>query len=264
MATPTTTLGTQLSPEQIGHLSAGPGRAAETALARLLHAGLVRVSRDGRVSAVHQNGHGAATRVEARILANLRTPSRFHKVVRGAANGPEMKTLHQQLLERKVMRRARRRLGAWWVFLGVAGLLTVLGLAEPGFFVGAAGFLLIGLWSRGRKPVTRAGRAALKHVTASDRVLAVALYGFRGKVGGQHVGDLFDLPQSVVRTIVLKRKKKSTSDGGGCGTAASGCGSCGSGCGSSSSSCSSASSCSSGGSSCGGGGGGCGGGGGGD
>ncbi|MGW6933722.1 TIGR04222 domain-containing membrane protein [Lentzea sp. NPDC054927] len=261
MVTPTTTQGTQLSPEQIGYLSAGPGRAAETALARLLDAGLVRVSRDGRVSAVHQYGHHRNTPVEARMHKSVQTPVSFNKVVKTAAYSNEMQALHRQLLSDNLMRKARRRAEAWWVFFGAAGLMTVLGFLLPGFFIGAVGFLAIGFWARGSSPVTRAGKAVLKNVTASDRVLAVALYGFAGNVASQKVGDLFELSQSVVKMIPLKRKKKSGSrGGGGCGAAGSSCGSgCGSSsCGSSSSSCSSSSgsSCSSGGSSCGGGGGG--------
>ncbi|NKE56607.1 TIGR04222 domain-containing membrane protein [Lentzea sp. PSKA42] len=252
MATPTTTSGLQLSAEQIGYLAAGPGRAAETALARLLDAGLVRVSRDGHVSAVHQNNHGAATRLEARVLTHVRMPVRFDEVVKTAAWSTEMQSLHQQLREQGLTQNPRRRLPTWWVFLVVGGVLTVLGIGTPEFLIGAAAFLLFAVWVRGRDPVTRAGKAAVRPVAATDRVLAVALYGFRGKVAGQNVGDLFDLSQSVVKMVQLKRRK-SSSDGGGSGSAAA-CGSCGSGCGSSSSS--------SGGSSCGGGG--CGGGGGGD
>ena len=259
MVTPMTSQETRLSPEQVGYLSAGPGRAAEAALARLLDAGLVRVSRDGRVSAVHQHGHRRNTPVEARMHKSVQTPVSFNKVVKTAAYGTEMQALHRQLLAENLMRKGRRRAEAWWVFLGVGGLMTVLGFLLPGFFIGAVAFLLIGFWARGSSPVTRAGKAALKNVTASDRVLAVALYGFAGNVAGQKVGDLFELSQSVVKMIPLKRKKKSASRGGaGCGAATSSCSSCGSGCGSSSSSCSSSSgsSCSSGGSSCGGGGGG--------
>ena len=266
MVTPTTVQGTQLSPEQIGFLTAGPGRAAETALARLIDVGLVRVSRGGHVSAVHQNNHGATTRVETRVLAQLRTPARFDEVVQRVAYSSEMKSLHQQLLDHKLMQRPRRRNEMWWAYLAVAGVLFVGGFAFPPFFIGVPIALLLFVWTRGREAVTSTGKDALQKVTAHDRVHAVALYGFCGKVGGQKVGDLFELSQSIVRMLPLKqdRKKKSSSDGGGCGSVST-CSSCGSGCGSSScSSSSSGSSCSSGGSSCGGGGGGCGGGGGGD
>lgn len=257
MVTPTTTQGTRLSTEQIGYLAAGPGRAAETVLARLLDAGLVRVSRDARVSAVHRNNHGAATRAEARLLAHLRTPVRFDLAVKTLAHSSEMQALHRQLLDQKLARRPRRRLDMWWVFLLVGSALTLLGIAVHGLLVGGSAFLFLAYWLRGRSPVSRAGKAALRSVTAIDRVHAVALYGFRGKVGGQYVGDLFGLSQGIVKMIALKRRKSSSDSGSGCGSTTASCSSCGSGCGSSSSS---GSSCSSGGSSCGGGG--CGGGGG--
>lgn len=264
MVTPLTSQTTQLSAEQVGYLTAGPGRAAEAALARLIDAGLARVSRDGLVTAVHSNNHGATTAVEARILSYARTAVRFDTIVQSAANSTEMSQLHQHLLDRGLMQRPRRRHQAWWFSLAVAGVLVVLGFTTPAFFVGVPIALLFFVWQRGRGPVTKAGKETLRPVSASDRVYAVALYGFCGKVGGHQVGDLFELSQSVVKMIPLKRRRarKSSSDGGGCGSASS-CSSCGSGCGSSSSSCSSSgSSCSSSGSSCGGGG--CGGGGGGD
>jgi uncharacterized protein (TIGR04222 family) len=260
MVTLTPTQGTGLSPEQVGYLTAGPGRATETALARLIDAGLVRVSRHGLVSAVHQNSHGATTAVEARILNHARKPVPLDTIVRSTANSTEMSALHQHLLDQKLLRRPRRRTGGWWFSLVVAGVLVLLGFNAPEFFVGVPIALLLFFWQRGRKAITRAGRQALLRVTATDRVHAVALHGFRGKENRRPVADLFGLPQSVVRMLPLKphRKRRSSSDGGG-----SSCGSCGSGCGgsscSSSSGCSSSSSCSSGGSGCGGG---CGGGGG--
>ncbi|HUQ54140.1 TIGR04222 domain-containing membrane protein [Lentzea sp.] len=265
MVTPTTAQVAQLPPEQIGYLSAGPGRSAETALARLLDAGLVRVSRDGRVSAVHQNNHGATSRVETYILGKVRTPVSFNKIMKAAADSFEMHTLHRQLMDEKLMRRSRPRLGLWWLFLVIAGLLFVISVGEPSALFGAVALLAIAFWARGRSPLTRAGTAALGTVTASDRVRAVALYGFGGRVGGQNVGDLFELPRSVVRMIPLKRGKSASrsNNNSSCGTTVSSCSSCGSGCGSSScGSSSGGSSCSSGSSSCGGGG--CGGGGGGD
>lgn len=260
MVTPMTAPTTQLSAEQAGYLTAGPGRAAETALARLIDAGLVRVSRDGLVSAVHQTSHGATTPAEARLLNHARATLRFDAIVKSIANSTEMTQLHEHLLGRGLMQRPRRRSPAWVFSLGVAVFLVFLGFSTPAFLVGVPIALLFFVWQRGRSAVTKAGKEALRQVTASDRVHAVALYGFAGKVSGHKVGDLFDLSQSVVKMIPLKKKNRSSSDGGGCGSASS-CSSCGSGCGSSSSSCSSGSSGSSGGSSCGGG---CGGGGGGD
>lgn len=261
MVTPVTSQGTQLAAEQVGYLTAGPGRAAETALARLIDAGLVRVSRDGLVSAVHQNSHGATTALEARILSYARTPIRFDTIVRSAAHSTEMSMLHQHLLDRKLLQRPRRRNEGWWFSLVIAGVLLLLGFVALEFLLGVPIAVLFFLWQRGRKAITRAGREALLRVTATDRVHAVAVYGFCGRVNRRPVADLFELSRSVVKMLPLKqnRKRRSSSDGGGgCGSS---CSSCGSGCGSSScSSSSSGSSCSSSSgsscSSCGGGGGG--------
>ncbi|USX48060.1 TIGR04222 domain-containing membrane protein [Lentzea sp. HUAS12] len=252
MATPATERGTRVPPERIGYLADGPGRAAETALARLLDAGLVRVSRDGLVSAVHQGSYDTTTPVEVCILTGLSRPVRFDAVVRNAAKSKEMRDLHDRLRAEGLTRRARPRLGVWWIFLVIGGVLALASLTEPWLLIGTVGFLGSAWWTYGAKPLTRVGRAALEDASTSDRVIAVALEGFRGKVSGRPVGDLFDLPQSVVKTLPRKRKRRGT--GGG---TASGSAGCGSGCGSSSC----GSSCSSGGSSCGGG---CGGGGGGD
>ncbi|MEV6241994.1 TIGR04222 domain-containing membrane protein [Lentzea sp. NPDC051838] len=261
MATPTTTQVTRLSAEEAGYLTAGPGRAAETVLARLLDVGALRVSRDGYVTAV-QNTYQATTSIEARILSYARTPVRFDTMVQSTANSTEMAALHQYLLDRGLVQRPRRRNETWWVYLVIAGFLVLLGFSTPVFLLGVPVAVAIFLWQRGRKAITTAGKEALHQVSATDRVHAVALYGFCGKINGQAVADLFELSQSIVKMLPLKtdRKKRSSSDGGGgCGSS---CSSCGSGCGSSScSSSSSGSSCSSGGSSCGGGG--CGGGGGG-
>ncbi|PWK79442.1 uncharacterized protein (TIGR04222 family) [Lentzea atacamensis] len=261
MVTPVTTQGTQLSAEQVGYLTAGPGRAAETALARLIDAGLVRVSRDGLVSAVHQNNHGATTAIEARILSYARTPVRFDTIVRSAAHSTEMSMLHQHLLDRKLLQRPRRRNEGWCFSLVIAVVLVLLGFVALEFLLGVPIAVLFFLRQRGRKAITGAGREALLRVTATDRVHAVAVYGFCGRVNRRPVADLFELSQSIVRMLPLKqnRKRRSSSDGGGSGSS---CSSCGSGCGSSScssssgSSCSSSSSSSCGGSSCGGGGGG--------
>jgi uncharacterized protein (TIGR04222 family) len=249
MATPTAAQGTWLSAEEAGYLTAGPERAAETVLARLVDTGLARVSRAGMVSAVHQDGRGATTSVEERMLRHTRTAVSFDAIVRSTADSTEMAQLYRQLLTRRLMQVPRRRNDGWWFSLAVAGVSVVLGFVVPVFFLGA----LIGLgffaWQYGRGPVTKAGRDALRHVTASDRVHAVALHGFSGRVRGQDVTELFDLPRNVVRMVSPKVRRRSTSDRRGSGSAAS----CGSG---------SVSSCSSSDSSCGGGG--CGGGGGGD
>ncbi|WP_394621583.1 TIGR04222 domain-containing membrane protein [Lentzea sp. JNUCC 0626] len=269
MAVPTAARRTDVSAEEIGFLTAGPGRAAETALARLIDGGIVRVSRDGLVSAVHQNGHGSTTDVEAHIHNQVRSKSvRIGQVVQNAANSVKMDALQRDLRSRRLTRSARPRLGAWWVFLVIGLFLALVAITEPWLLIGTVGFLGIAWYSFGAKPLTRSGRAALAGVTASDRVLAVALEGFRGRIGNRAVGDLFGLSQAVVKMIPRKKKARKMARGGAASSSAAACGSCGSGCGSSScgsSSCSSSSSscssssgssCSSGGSSCGGGGGG--------
>ncbi|MDX3662399.1 TIGR04222 domain-containing membrane protein [Streptomyces sp. ID05-26A] len=249
MATPTAAQGTWLSAEEAGYLTAGPERAAETVLARLVDTGLARVSRAGKVSAVHQDGRGATTSIEERMLRHTRAAVSFDSIVRSTADSAEMADLYRQLLTRGLMQVPRRNDG-WWFSLAVAGVSVVLGFVAPVFFLGA--LIGLGFFVRqyGRGPVTKAGRDALRHVTAGDRVHAVALHGFSGRVRGQNVTELFDLPRNVVWTVPPKARarRRSTSDRHGSGSAAS----CGSG---SSSSCSSSSSC---------GGGGCGGGGGGD
>ncbi|MCR3753609.1 TIGR04222 domain-containing membrane protein [Lentzea californiensis] len=255
METPTTAQGTWLSAEEAGFLTAGPGRAAEAVLARLIDTGLVRVSRDGLVTAVHQTGHEATTSIEARMLGHARTAVRFDTIVQSTANSTEVADLYRHLFSRGLLQVPRRRSEARWFTLAVAGVLTVAGFVAPPFFAGVPIALCLFVLQYGRSPVTKAGKAALKHVTAHDRVHAVALHGFTGKVARQHVGELFELPQSVVKMIPprsRKPRKRSTADGGGCGSASSSssCGTTSSGCSSSS-----GSSCS-GGSSCGGGGGG--------
>src|SRR5690349_24479740 len=88
----------QHSAEEIGFLAGGPGRAAEPALARLMDGGLVRVSREGLVTAVHQNGHGATTRIEAFILNGLNGAGRpIGHVIGPASHSQEMGSLRQSL-----------------------------------------------------------------------------------------------------------------------------------------------------------------------
>jgi uncharacterized protein (TIGR04222 family) len=260
--TTTTGQSTRLSAEEVGYLTAGPGRAAETALARLIDTGAVRVSRDGLVSVVRQDGQGATTSLQRQVLGQLHTALRFELVVESAAYSPEAQSLHRMLHLRKLMQHPRRRGDAWWVCAVVAGVLILLGVVTtPVFYAGALIAAVLAHWLRGRGPVTTAGRQALLQVTAHDRVHAVALYGFCGTVDGRPVGELFDLPQSVVKMLPRKRHHGRSSSDGGSGGSVAGCGSCGSGCGTSGCASSGSSCSSSGGSSCSSG---CGGGGGGD
>lgn len=266
MGTPAAARGPWLSAEEAGYLAAGPGRAAETVLARLIDTGLVRVSRDGLVSAVHQDGQDATTSIEARMLNHARTPVRFGAVILSATHSAEMTQLHRHLLDRNLMQRGRRRNEGWWFSLAVAGLLVLAGIPAPAFLFGVPIALGLFVWQYGRSPVTQAGTDALRQVTAHDRVHAVALYGFSGTVGDQRVGALFDLPESVARMVPPSDERRSSpavgrrpspkgrrtdwaGDAGGCGSTSSSCGSAGGCSGSSSSSCG-------GGSGCGGGGGG--------
>ncbi|MGI5501553.1 TIGR04222 domain-containing membrane protein [Lentzea sp. CA-135723] len=242
---------TWLSAEEAGYLKAGPRRAAETVLARLIDSDLVRVSREGLVSAVHQNGHGATTSVEARMLGEARSAAPFDMILPATATSTEMVQLHQHLLGRGLMQRGRRRHEGWWFSLAIAILLFVLGFAAPGCFYGVPIALGFFFWQYGRSPVTHAGKEALRKVTAQDRVHAVALHGFDGRIDGQSVRALFGLPENLVVTPPPARRSRRSSSDGASHSAYSACGA--SGCG--------GSSCSSG-SSCGGGGGGCGGGGG--
>lgn len=253
MAAPTAARGTRVPPEEIGYLVGGPGRAAETALARLADAGLVRVSREGWVTAVHETDLGDPTAVETSILLHLRKPARFDAVVRNAAKSAEMRALHQHLRGRRLTRTPRPRRSMWWFFLVIGVVLVPAALVQPWTLVGAAVFLGVAYWTYGARPLTRAGRAALSGVTASDRVLSVALEGFRGRVGKRPVGDYFGLPQSVVKTLPRKGKQqrkrargRGTAGCGGAGCGASSCGGSGcgsSGCGGGSSSCSSGGGC---------------------
>jgi uncharacterized protein (TIGR04222 family) len=238
------------SAEEIGFLAGGPGRAAEAVLARLMDGGLVRVSREGVVTAVHQNGYGATTALEAYVLAGLHGTSRpIHQVVQAAMHSNEMAALHHSLIARSV---ARRTSGG--KHTGLRVLLILLAIASvPAAIIFDARLLVLTavllflavvvLRNKGR--VTKHGKLVLLHAYRNPRSGAdqVALFGLRR--GRQ-------------------QPRRSTSHGGGCGSSCSsydwsdhscgGSSSCSSSSGCSSSSCSSSScsssSCSSSSSSC--------------
>ncbi|MGW6445337.1 TIGR04222 domain-containing membrane protein [Lentzea sp. NPDC055074] len=258
------------TPEELGCLAGGPARAAEVALASLIQAGLVRVSREGVLSAVHIPGRGPATPLEAQILSGLRHGRHLNDVIHGAFSSPEAEGLRSHLVNRRLLRRRRSlrpRLYPWLFLFGP--LLVVLGflslvwpelprewvpqVAEyPFWYFIAAGVLLI-VWASvlgARDPGrlrTRAGYVAVKRaqrrVDPRDPIGAVATRGMRGRVGGLAVAGLFGLSAVAVGMLPGRETTTSSSCGGGC---------------------SSSSSCSSGDSGGGCGGGGCGGGGGGD
>lgn len=228
------------SAEEIGFLAGGPGRAAEAVLARLMDGGLVRVSREGVVTAVHQNGYGATTALEAYVLAGLHGTSRpIHQVVQVAMHSNEMAALHHGLIARSV---ARGTSGA--KHTGLRVLLFVLAVASvPAAILFDAWLLvltavllflaIVVLRNKGR--LTKHGKLVLLHAYRNPRSGAdqVALFGLRrGK----------------------QQPRRSTSHGGGCGSSCSSSydwshHSCGGSSSCSSSSCSS-SSCSSSSSSC--------------
>lgn len=248
------------SAEEIGFLAGGPGRAAEAALARLMDGGLVRVSREGLVTAVHQNGYGATTRIEANILAGLNGAAHpIGAVVAFAARSQEMASLRQSLVDRGLVRRRGGNSGnvtgmrIVLIFAAIPVTITAFAIDHI-FFALAAVLLFFAIILRNKGMLTALGKSALKYAdrNARGRVDAVALRGLRGRVGSQWVAAMYGLPPEVVTMVPVmngKRKKQhySHSSGGGSHDYVHACGSSSSCSGSScsSSSCGSSSSCSS-------------------
>lgn len=175
----------QASAEEIGFLAGGPGRAAEAALARLMDGGHVRMSREGLVTAVHQNGYGATTALEAFILAGLTGAGRpFGHVIGPAAHSQEMGSLQRGLVDRALVRRQWGRSPN----RGFRTLLFVLALAsavaaviwDRNLFALSAVLLFFAFLMRGKKMLTPLGRGVLGHAQRNPRgkVDTVALHGF--------------------------------------------------------------------------------------
>ena len=276
---------TGISPEEFGYLSGGPGRAAEVAVVRLLEAGLLRISREGVVSAVSATAHGAATPLEAYALGAARTGRMLGDLVKSTAGSDALSGLKQHLVDRGFLASPGRR-KFWGAVRGLTLVGAFVAMASVALFhlnVGYAILLLLlalvvrWLAGRMRKPVRRSGRREARKVTvmSNDRIGIVAQHGLAGRIGqfpNQHyVWEMLGIVPSAGATLRRgKRKSAGQNDGAyyasscsscssGCGADNSGCGSSGSSCGSSDSgssdsgsSCSSGSSC---GSSCGGGGG---------
>lgn len=241
MAKSSTPHQTVRSAEEIGFLAGGAGRAAQAVLARLMDGGLVRVSREGLVTAVHQNGYGATTPLEAHVLAGLRGTSRpISQVVQVAMGSHEMSSLGESLVARSLLRRrGRNRPGngrkffGFLLFLVSIGTIPVVFAFEPKVFFLTLVLLVVGivLMRSNKSRLTASGKAVLRYTRGHQRGGAdvVALYGLRQ---GRH------------------RTRTSTSDGGGgCSTSYDwshhSCAGSSSSCSSSSSSCGSSSSCSS-------------------
>lgn len=253
------------TPEELGCLAGGPARATEVALARLIQSGLVRVSREGVLSAVHMPGRGPATPLEAQVLAGLRHGRHLNDVVLTAFSSAEAEGLRAHLINRRLLRRRRSlrpRLYPWLFLLApllvVAGVLNAVApelqrefvpqLPEFPFWYFFAAAAAVFVWAsvlRARDPGrlrTRAGYVLLKRakrrVSPQDPVGAVAVRGLRGRIGGVAVAGMFGLSAVVVETLPHRDSSSSSSCGGGCSS--SSCGSdgggdggssCGGGCG---------------------------------
>ena len=226
--------------EEIGFLAGGPGRAAQAALARLVDGGLVRISREGLVTAVHQNGYGATTPIEAYVLAGLHGAARpLGQVVGATAGSMEMGSLHQSLVARGLVRRqwGKPRGGAvafqaLLVFLAIASAFAAI--AFDGKLIALTIVLLFFVFLlRDKGRLTALGKSTLRYALGRQR-------------GGADVVALRGMNLG-------RRRSTSNSRGGGCGSSYEyshdSCGSssscAASGCSSSSCSSSSSSSCSS-------------------
>ncbi|WP_329793651.1 TIGR04222 domain-containing membrane protein [Lentzea sp. DG1S-22] len=231
MSTPSTPQRTTWTAEEIGFLAGGPGRAAEAVLARLMDGGLVRVSREGLVTAVHQNTYGATSPLEAYVLAGLHgTPRPVQQVVQVAMTSHEMGALHQSLVARGVVRSSWGRPRG-----GKTALRVVLFLmAFASLFVALAVEPLV-LVLTGMVLVTALLLRDKGRLTANGKI--VVRYAFRSTSSSADAVALFGLRRGKQRAV--KSSGSSTSHvGSGCGSYDWSHHSCGG-----SSSCSSASSC---------------------
>lgn len=238
---------TTWSAEEIGFLAGGPGRAAEAVLARLLDGGLVRVSREGLVTAVHQNGHGARTPLEAYVLAGLRGAARpIYQVVQVARASHEMGALHQSLVARGLVqpqflkpRGGKTALRVVLFLLAFVSLVFAFAL-DPRVLVVTGMLLVLAILLRNPGRLTASGKSAWMYASRNPRSSAdsVALFGLRQ--GKQR-------SKSSAPYIVASSCGSYDWNHHSCGGTSS-CG--GSGCGGSSSCSSSSSSCSSSSSSC--------------
>jgi uncharacterized protein (TIGR04222 family) len=264
-----------ISVEEFGFLSGGPGRAAEVAVVRLLEAGLLRISREGLVSAVAATAQGAATPLEAYALGAARTGRTLGDLIRSTASSTALEALRQHLVGRGLLVSAGRRKACGTIrglsLVAVVGAFVSMAVFHTHFGIGI-GVVVLALgvrWFAGRmrRPVRRAGRREVGEVKvmSNDRLGIVAQYGLTGRLGetprGHYVWEMLGIAPSAGATLRKRgrvRNSGSSTYAGGCSScsssSSSSCGTSNSGCGSSSDSGSSSSSCSSG-SSCGGGGG---------
>lgn len=240
------------SAEEIGFLAGGPVSAAQAALTRLMDGGLVRISREGHVTAVHQNGYGANTPIEAAILNGLNgTAHPTGAVVWAAARSREMESLRQSLVDRGLVRRNRgmnrgSARGLQVLLLIATVPLTVLAFAvDRTYLLLAIIAFVISFLVRPKGLLTPAGRNVLRFARQGTRSQAdvAALRGLHdngGKRRKSHShnscggGDIYvhscGSPSSCMSSCC---SSSSCSNSSSCGSSSS--------CSSSSSSCSSSS-----------------------
>ncbi|RDI22926.1 TIGR04222 domain-containing membrane protein [Lentzea flaviverrucosa] len=183
---------TTWSAEEIGFLAGGPGRAAEAVLARLLDGGLVRISREGLVTAVHQNGYGARTPLEAYVLAGLQGTARpINQVVQVAMASHEMAALAQSLIARGVVQprwgRPDGGRSALRVVLFLLAFISVIVAfaVESWVFVLTGMLLVVALLLRKQGRLTADGKTVVRYAfrSARSRSEQVALFGLRPRPG---------------------------------------------------------------------------------
>ncbi|MFD4675008.1 TIGR04222 domain-containing membrane protein [Lentzea sp. NPDC058450] len=247
MSTSSTPHRTTWSAEEIGFLAGGPGRAAEAVLARLLDGGLVRISREGLVTAVHQNTYGATSALEAYVLAGLHGTARpIHQVTQVAMASHEMGALHQSLVARGMVPqqwgRPRGGKSALRVVLFMLAFVSVFVAfaIDPRLFLVTALLVFLAILLRKKGRLTRNGKAVWMYALRNPRSSAdnVALFGLRrGKQRATNTGT----STSYIASSCSSYDWDNHSCGGGSSCSSSSCNSSSS-CSSSSSSCSSSSS----------------------
>lgn len=244
---------TDWSAEEIGFLAGGPVRASQAALARLMDGGLVRVSREGHVTAVHQNGYGATTRLEAGILTALQGSGQpMAAIVAWTMRSAEMASLRQSLVDRGLVRRrgTTGSTGVQVILIVLTVLFFGIGFAEHAFWAPAAVTLLLSILVRRKGPLTPLGRSVLKYAQRNAHGYArlIALRGFtpsgrrRSRSTSNSGGWYHTADSGYVYSCSSASSCSSSSCAAGNSCSSSGCSS--SSC-NSSSSCGSSSSCSS-------------------
>ena len=98
--------GRPLNPEEYGYVIGGPVRAVEVAIAALLERGVLRISREGELSATGQP-HGLS-RLEAEVIEALgRNTMAVPKVIRTVSDGVAVGGIADAVRERGLGRRRR-------------------------------------------------------------------------------------------------------------------------------------------------------------